>query len=615
MARTKQTARKSTGGKAPRKQLATKSARGFRQFMTSQQSVGRVSNAGASQAKAKTSFINYENTMSQFSFPVEAAPTAAFAPRVSACVNAADGSAFLGLGFASKFDGAAGLAQHAAEVPALDITVVMDISGSMGCQFSNDDDGSSPWAWGAAAGVTTKLDVAKRCLLAISKKLRKEDALAVLLFNHSQHVLLPLTAVGSLDRKMFERNVEALTPTGGTRLNEGLQAGYGVLDASPEGLRGKAGDAGNRLKRVMFLTDMQSNQQDEDEVIGSIATAASLARHTSVIGVGVDLSVGAVSQISSTPGCRYSSVDSAEEFETSVATDFFHDAFPVAFDIKLELLPSSSLSFEKGYGSAEVNESLRTVSTHTFCRRSLSSGTLLTYRLRRQGAKSLSISSEFPSAQGADNLLLLKLMGTVPKKSVGVRVSWRTLEGIPQQIEMKAEVEDMMTATTTAARSLRKAAALVKYVDLQSDYCLEDEPEEEETEAVQLARHTHWLERFVAFRVELLKEMSAVGDDSLMGGNAATLQTVDQILGFEKEEVERLGVLAGSAGWEDGVTLRSGRRTVAAAAGGGGAKAAAAAPGVSPAIQKRGKRAVAKAPVKAERAPRGRGGWRGVHSF
>ena len=368
MARTKQTARKSTGGKAPRKQLATQSARGFRQFMTSQQLVGRVSNAGTSQAKAKTSFINYENTMSQFSFPVAATPTAAFAPRVSAAVNTSDGSAFLGLGFASKFDGAAGLVQHAAEVPALDVTVVVDISGSMGRQFSNDSDGSSgPRGWGGTGG-TTKLDVAKRCLLAISKKLRKQDALAVVLFNHAQHVLLPLTEVGSIDRKMFERNVEALTPTGGTRLNAGLQAGYGVLDASPEGLAGTAEGASSRLKRVMFLTDMQSNQNDEDEVLGSIATAASLARCTSVIGVGVDLSVGAVSQISSTPGCRYSSVDSAEEFETSVATDFFHDALPVAFDIKLELLPPSNLSFEKGYGSAEVNESLRMVSTHAISR-------------------------------------------------------------------------------------------------------------------------------------------------------------------------------------------------------------------------------------------------------
>ena len=70
MARTKQTARKSTGGKAPRKQLATKSAREFRSFMTSQQSVGHSAAAASSGAK-KASFINYENTLSQFSFPVD----------------------------------------------------------------------------------------------------------------------------------------------------------------------------------------------------------------------------------------------------------------------------------------------------------------------------------------------------------------------------------------------------------------------------------------------------------------------------------------------------------------------------------------------------------------
>jgi histone H3 len=33
MARSKQTSRKSSGGKAPRKQLATKSARSFRNYM------------------------------------------------------------------------------------------------------------------------------------------------------------------------------------------------------------------------------------------------------------------------------------------------------------------------------------------------------------------------------------------------------------------------------------------------------------------------------------------------------------------------------------------------------------------------------------------------------
>merc|ERR1711871_859006 len=174
---------------------------------------------------------------------------------------------------------------------------------------------------------------------------------AVVLFNHNQHVLLPLTPVGALDTKQFKKNVDALCPTGGTRLNEGLQSGYAVLNAAPEG-----SCSAGRLKRVMFLTDMQSTQEDEDEVLSSIAQAAASAHHTSVVGVGADLSVGAVSQISSTPGCLYSSVDSAEEFEKTISTDFLHDSFPVAFDIKLEVL-SPSLSFEKGYGSAEVNES------------------------------------------------------------------------------------------------------------------------------------------------------------------------------------------------------------------------------------------------------------------
>merc|ERR1711871_962665 len=350
---------------------------------------------------------------------------------------------------------------------------------------------------------------------------------AVVLFNHNQHVLLPLTPVGALDTKQFKKNVDALCPTGGTRLNEGLQSGYAVLNAAPEG----ACSAG-RLKRVMFLTDMQSTQEDEDEVLSSIAQAAASAHHTSVVGVGVDLSVGAVCLISSTPGCLYSSVDSAEEFEKTISTDFIHDSFPVAFDIKLELLPASKLSFEKGYGSAEVNESLRL------------------------GSKSISISSEFPSASGADNLLLLKLLGPVPKKSVGVRVSWRTLEGISQQTVMKAEVESM-DAESTSARNLRKAVALVRWVDLQSDYCLEDEPDCEEAETVQLSRPQGWIKRFEEFRKHLLHEMTAVGDDTLHGNNAATLQTLDQILDFERKEVELLEVLAADS---DGVTLRSGKR-------------------------------------------------------
>ena len=60
MARTKQTARKSSGGKAPKKQLAANSSGALKNYFTSQQKSGD---------NTKAVFINSENTFRDFSFP------------------------------------------------------------------------------------------------------------------------------------------------------------------------------------------------------------------------------------------------------------------------------------------------------------------------------------------------------------------------------------------------------------------------------------------------------------------------------------------------------------------------------------------------------------------
>ena len=56
MARTKQTARKSTGGRAPRQMLACHSAQQFRSYMTSQQSASYAT-ASSSAPATKTSYL------------------------------------------------------------------------------------------------------------------------------------------------------------------------------------------------------------------------------------------------------------------------------------------------------------------------------------------------------------------------------------------------------------------------------------------------------------------------------------------------------------------------------------------------------------------------------
>ena len=63
MARSKQTARKSCGGAAPRAQTVTAKSRSFRTFMTSAQ------NLGSSHTGTKRIFINCENTFGGFTFP------------------------------------------------------------------------------------------------------------------------------------------------------------------------------------------------------------------------------------------------------------------------------------------------------------------------------------------------------------------------------------------------------------------------------------------------------------------------------------------------------------------------------------------------------------------
>lgn len=65
MARTKQTARKSTGGRAPRSQLTSTSTRVFRNYLTTQQNSGQIDQHGK---QKKSIFINCENTFREFYF-------------------------------------------------------------------------------------------------------------------------------------------------------------------------------------------------------------------------------------------------------------------------------------------------------------------------------------------------------------------------------------------------------------------------------------------------------------------------------------------------------------------------------------------------------------------
>jgi hypothetical protein len=279
--------------------LQTKNCRNageaFRQFMTSQQQLGTgASMHGANGQAKKTSFINYENTFGMFQFEMPTVADPMFRPHFLTATkqDPVTGNAipYLGVQFLSALNGSG---MRRITRPPLSVVLVVDVSGSMGQAFQNDESsepGGRP-LWTASDPANSKLGVAKKCMHAIIGQLGEADKLAIVLFNHTQNVLLPLTPATQLNRQSLARSIDRLHPSGGTKLADGFQQGMQLLECK-DVLEGAEG----ATSRVIFLTDMESGLQDEQQVTAiarKMAVDPARRFYTSVVGIGVDLSVGA----------------------------------------------------------------------------------------------------------------------------------------------------------------------------------------------------------------------------------------------------------------------------------------------------------------------------------
>jgi hypothetical protein len=415
MARTKQTARKSTGGKAPRMQLATNSSHAVKNYFRAQQKTG------SSVHNQKKIFINCENTFSGFQFS-RTRTTASFKPNVQLSrfrrfnyKNLQESALFMRLDFSSNLDG--NTENLAIVRPPLDAVFVVDISGSMGCRFRDDVDNRD------------KLTVAKGCIQKILSKFTNRDRFAVVLFDDAIQNLLNLQSFNEKKSvKQLTKEFSNIRPRGGTNLSQGLQGGFDQFNGLEEPME-------PRMRRVFFLTDMESGLQDELKVVeiatkyaqfsalppstnstttpGTSAAGTVEAKeeeeeeveeagpakrtrkraaasnttttstkspptkqsrtsrksttttssapeeqrrhpiHMTLVGIGVDLSIDTVERISAIPGAKYISVISASEVQSTLVDDFDFDATPIAFNINLHLPPG--LSIKQAFGSAELN--------------------------------------------------------------------------------------------------------------------------------------------------------------------------------------------------------------------------------------------------------------------
>ncbi len=237
MGRTKQTARKTVGGKAPRKQVPQSfddddedSCQVAAQHVISLQRNNYHHNSGQGTRKEReevpkavappeitftgtydTAFYAHYFFTGAKEKETEVKCRYALAHTIDPLTKEND--FWASASYNSKFDGAGMKASEGrSSRPALNLVVALDISGSMADTFHATELGSND----------KKLQVAKESLLTLLSQLRDDDAFGLVLFNTKATILQPLTQWSEINSALLKIAIGRLRAGGGTDLTEGI---------------------------------------------------------------------------------------------------------------------------------------------------------------------------------------------------------------------------------------------------------------------------------------------------------------------------------------------------------------------------------------------------------
>ena len=312
----------------------------------------------------------------------------------------------------------------------LNLVVVLDISGSMTNRFGNakqllDDDSLS------------KMELAKKSLIAMTKHLKDEDRFGVVLFNNRAELAKPLSLVGETDMDAIRGHITKISANGGTNMEAGFQLGAELFGDMENW------DTSEYENRVIFLTDAMPNvgATGSGELTELIGNYADKRIYTSFLGIGLDSNSGLINKLSNLKGANYHSVNSASEFKKVLADEFDYMVTPVVFNLKLAV-ESEDFQLEKVYGSSTAN---------------IKTGEML------------KISTLFPSktsngkTKGGMVLLKLKRLGNMA--NLKIKVSYEDRQGIKKGDVQVVDLSES-SASYYTNKSIRKGILLSRYGSL-----------------------------------------------------------------------------------------------------------------------------------------------------
>jgi Ca-activated chloride channel family protein len=198
-----------------------------------------------------------------------------------------------------------------------------------------------------------KLDYVKQAAVAMLRRLRPEDRLAVIAYDNEARTLFPSRPVQ--DGEKLEWLINSLQPGGSTNLGGGISEGYRQIEgyARPD-----------NISRVLLLSDGKAN-------IG-ITSSAELSRivlqradegiSLSSFGVGLDFNENLLAAMSESGRGMYYFIDRPESMQTILTKEFNAVEQLAAADIKVTITLGADLVIDHVFAnSSEVNGNMVSV--------------------------------------------------------------------------------------------------------------------------------------------------------------------------------------------------------------------------------------------------------------
>lgn len=220
---------------------------------------------------------------------------------------------------------------EAFERPSLTLIATVDVSGSMGWSYGNEE-----------TEYPTGGQIARKLLYDLTDTLGSEDRLAIVAFDDNASTLLGVTAGD--DQEAIDSAIAALGSGGGTNIEAGLQL---AIDVASEA-EGTTTDA----TRILLITDAQPNiGATGPSAFEQIAAgAAEQDIHLTVIGTSVGLGQDVFASMSTLRGGNAFSVFDFEGVDELLADDWPYMVSPLAYDLALSVAAAENIAITSSYG-------------------------------------------------------------------------------------------------------------------------------------------------------------------------------------------------------------------------------------------------------------------------